>query len=566
MQEFQRMTYEISRCYTLDHENVAKDLSDKIDGFRRSKSLKDLAACSSLFDPLLHGIDDWKYLRQIEAFFKKNRCFSDRKNLHQGAMLSFRESEAQCMATNARITEFVLGNDLTIEDRNLLFKARQWIARVLGDFPSFRERLPSLVRVTSGASATRKRKDSIPQLKLSLKPYCSSKAVDLVKEVYRSFGFEKCRPRVCDSNRIELVPKDWRKDRTIACEPEANCALQLAFDEYAKKRLKRHGIDLRNQSISKERAKLGSIDGSFATVDFSSASDTVAYNLVAWFLPTPWFEFLDSVRSPQFRGVIFGSGEYEKFSSMGNGSTFTLETLVFASICYACGSRRFLVYGDDVIIETELYNQFVRIAVLLGFTVNLEKSFASGPFRESCGGEYFNGVDVTPVVIRTIDERKAQLCHLHNSLSVLTSPFEWLGWYLEEMRKHFSLPFAPFNENTMSGVWIEPLHARKLGLLRRRSVTRKGPVLDYYKAYVPETKSRSFARSWRGYYLWFLSRNNQVSWDTPWDNCKWADRSATETSTVTIFEHNYVRKWVSWQKPRESAPLYAICFQQMWLV
>lgn len=541
------MTYEISRCYSLDHGLVDQDLLNATNGLRRSRSLKGLATCSSLFDWHKHAVGDWKYLRQTEAFFKKNRCFADRRQLRDAALAAFQSCEAQCRATNERITDVLLGMPFEADLRNRLFKARQYIARVLGDFQAFHEAIPGLVRVSSGASANSGRSSSMPQLKLSLRPYCSSKGKDEIKAVYKSFGFV-CQPKVCDSNRIELVPKDWRKDRTIACEPEGNCALQLAFDSYAKRRLKRFGIDLHTQSRNQERAKHASIHNDFVTVDFSSASDTVAYATVAWLIPEPWFVWLDSVRSPRYRGV-FGTGEYDKFSSMGNGSTFTVETLIFASLCHAAGSRDFLVYGDDVILEKDHFAVFKQMAEFLGFTINAEKSFVDGPFRESCGGEYFNGENVTPIAIKTIDERKASLCHLVNSLGGLTSQWEELGKYLISIKTQMNLPFVPYTENTMAGVWIDPRHARQLGLLRRRQLRRSGPRLDYFKAYIPLTGRMSFKKDLRGYFLWFLLKAEQVGFKGPWDGSERIGLPPTQTSSVTIFEHRYVRKWVVWHQP-----------------
>jgi hypothetical protein len=41
----------------------------------------------------------------------------------------------------------------------------------------------------------------------------------------------------------------------------------------------------------------------------------------------------------------------------------------------------------------------------LGFKVNQSKTFGSGNFRESCGGEYFKGHDVTPTYLLTLPSR-----------------------------------------------------------------------------------------------------------------------------------------------------------------
>jgi hypothetical protein len=37
-----------------------------------------------------------------------------------------------------------------------------------------------------------------------------------------------------------------------------------------------------------------------------------------------------------------------------------------------------------------------------GFVVNLTKSYSAGPFRESCGGDYWNGYDITPFYARSL--------------------------------------------------------------------------------------------------------------------------------------------------------------------
>lgn len=551
----QDMTYEIARCYASDLI-VDQDLADSVNGFRRSRDLARLSTCSTLFDAAKHGVDDWKFLRQIEAFFRKNASFSVRENLRAGAELSFRECEAKCEETNERITNILLGgHQLDARPKNLLFAARRYIERVLGDFSLFSGSLQDLVKVTSGATVNSPRSQSLPQLKLSLRPYCSSGAVEDVRRVYRSFGFDRCKPRVCDENRIELVPKDWRKDRTIACEPEGSLPLQLAFDTWTKRRLRRFGIDLRDQSRNQRLCQHAAIYDDFVTVDFSSASDTVSFATVAWLMPTAWFEYLHSIRSPRYRGV-FGKGTYAKFSSMGNGATFALETLIFASLCYACGSRKFLVYGDDVIIEKEYYAEFAQLAEILGFVVNKEKTFVSGPVRESCGVEYFGIHNVTPVYVRNIDARKAVLCHLVNTLGSLTWPLGHLRAFLDQVIDQQKLPLVPYNENTMSGVWVDFETARQLELFRNKC-SPSTPRLYYYKAFCAENTRRSFVDS-RGYYLWFLYKNSQVLFKGPWE--LGASCDPLQTSSVPIFTHTYERKWVVYHRSTDPIPPHVFLY------
>jgi hypothetical protein len=185
-------------------------------------------------------------------------------------------------------------------------------------------------------------------------------------------------------NRVEFVPKSWKTDRTIACEPEWALPLQLAFDSYVKRRLRKRGIDLSDQTRNQRLAYEGSISNNYSTIDLSAASDTVSYNTVAWLLPRPWFLYLARARSSFGRVSLNGDYiKYAKFSSMGNGATFCLETLIFASACYAVGSRTFSVYGDDIIIEPKHVPDLLALLAFLGFSVNREKSHIDGPFLKS---------------------------------------------------------------------------------------------------------------------------------------------------------------------------------------
>jgi hypothetical protein len=95
----------------------------------------------------------------------------------------------------------------------------------------------------------------------------------------------------------------------------------------------------------------------------------------------------------------------QKFSSMGNGFTFPLQTLIFYSLAWALqpaievGPQRpqvAVAYGDDIIVPSDVAPKLAELLRYVGFKVNAEKSFWEGPFRESCGKDYFLGVDVRP--------------------------------------------------------------------------------------------------------------------------------------------------------------------------
>lgn len=215
------------------------------------------------------------------------------------------------------------------------------------------------------------------------------------------------RAKIVDYNKIAFVPKTVRVHRTIAVEPLLNGYLQKGVDTYLRKRLKRVGIDLSDQERNKEGARIGSLnwtsDDAFATIDLSSASDSISTELVRTLLPPEWFEYLRAIRSPSYEldGKVY---PYHKFASMGNGFCFPLESLIFASLCAASYSEQsltpdFLVYGDDLIVRKSVFQPLVQLLRTCGFRVNSAKTFNTGPFRESCGADWFSGEDVRPIYL-----------------------------------------------------------------------------------------------------------------------------------------------------------------------
>jgi len=191
----------------------------------------------------------------------------------------------------------------------------------------------------------------------------------------------------------------------IAIEPGINLWFQKALGSMIRRRLARFGIDLNDQSRNQSLAYLSSIDGSLATVDFSSASDSISLEVVRELLPPRWFQILDIVRSKVGRKSDGTIVRWNKFSSMGNGFTFELESLIFFAAASAVQEYLHLdgeisVFGDDVILDVRGYPMFAEYSAFLGFRVNLQKSFSSGGFRESCGSHYFSGVDCKPVFLK----------------------------------------------------------------------------------------------------------------------------------------------------------------------
>lgn len=564
--EPQRLTYDMCHCYLRDREStLPTDLYHKISGYLRSRDIDRLATCTSLSSPSIAGLDCWSTLMQIEAFFKKNKSFSGAERCADAAFHSFMEGEKLCRITNRRLDFYYLNPDRV--DPQLgqwLSKMERDLGRICGPFRAFLDNLPRLARVTSGATSTRSRRKSLPHLRVSKRPFATPGAGPYLDALSRYFGYGRLRVRPVLTNRVERVPKSWKTDRTIACEPEGNVFLQLAFDSYIKRRLRQIGINLSDQTRNQRLAMRGSVRGDFATIDLSMASDTLSFNTVAWLFPEPWFRYLNDIRSPKGRGVA--DVTYAKFSSMGNGCTFGIETVVFVAACRAVGSTACSVYGDDIIIETELVDDLTKLLRFLGFRINQDKSHTNGPFRESCGANWFSGVDVTPIYLRDIDTRKAVLCHIVNSMMQLAKPGGHLWDYLLRFVKRHGLPFVPLCMETTAGVWVLPSHPRARKLIREERLVKKNGSRWIFKVkkYIPVSypKRNDDIRSLFLWYLDTMERGAPVSFRTitAWrllslDANDWTEEAVCR-SRYSISSHRYRRKWVHWSDPMVGAPVH----------
>jgi hypothetical protein len=359
---------------------------------------------------------------------------------------------------------------------------------------------------------------------------------------------------------VEFVPKNWKTHRTIACEPEGNVPLQLAFDDYAKEILRKWGINLSDQSLNQDLAREGSISGEYATIDLKSASDSVAKSLISWVIPSDWAGYLFRLRCPYYRLPDGSRDVYEKFSSMGNGSTFPLETLIFVSACRAIGSKAYAVYGDDIILETELVPDLLRLLSFLGFDVNKEKSFTAGPFRESCGGDYFNGIDITPFYLRKLNEQRGNLCHLVNGLARIGTTGGEVWEIAKALVKEFGLPYVPFNQDTRSGVFVDATTAYQLRLVRS-FLRKRGDCIPSFRSYVSKEQTR-LSRGDRTYVLWWLAKaraSKSRALTGPIDNFELPPAfvrlrlgdpvEATVTTEVPTLVVKTKRQWVRWVIP-----------------
>lgn len=253
------------------------------------------------------------------------------------------------------------------------------------------------------------------------------------------------------------VPKTNKKNRGICEQPSGNMTLQLATHEWLVGVLKTWGIDLQNQQeLNRDLAQYGSRGTlhcrsrtwSFHTWDLSRASN-FPWIIIRDLFPPYLVGFLDDIRShvmeiPMDKN-LGGPLRVRKSmcSTMGNGFTFALMTYLLSAVvkslyayfglpeydyvtvpCKGSSNpegirseriKTWGVYGDDIIVDARLRFALPRVLRAFGFLVNHSKSCTTGLFRESCGGDFYDGYNVRPVFVETLDSQ-ADIYSLCNRL------------------------------------------------------------------------------------------------------------------------------------------------------
>lgn len=341
------------------------------------------------------------------------------------SLAKFVDSELQCASSNSRLWRSTREQVFPAMWPAVEHTARRKIERVLGPFRQEEAEAMSSFGPGATTSLRRSRGDTYYKFGHS-KPDTTHENATLawvyvyniprwfehltgalptdVEADFLAFPPEKVF-NVVGGNRVTTVPKNYKTDRTIGIEPDLNMFVQKGIGTMIRHRLRRVGVDLDDQTHNQRLARVGSVDGSLATIDLSSASDTISIAIVELLLPPDWYTALKQCRCA--KGVLPDGSEvvYRKFSSMGNGFTFELESLIFWALCSAVSEVSGIdgvisVYGDDIIVPTKVYPAVETILSFAGFTTNKKKTFADGPFRESCGKHYFKGCDVTPLYLR----------------------------------------------------------------------------------------------------------------------------------------------------------------------
>lgn len=232
--------------------------------------------------------------------------------------------------------------------------------------------------------------------------------------------------------KVITVPKTLKTPRIIAIEPSYMQYVQQAIMHEFVSGIERDDnflgsfIGFTDQTVNRDLAKQGSKQGDLATLDLSEASDRVSIQHVDEL--TADFAWLNQAvfACRSSKAEVPGHGEISlfKYASMGSALTFPLEAMVFLTIVFigieqalSCQLTRqdiisqlgqVRVYGDDIIVPVEYVRHVCAALYSFGMKVNRNKSFWNGSFRESCGGDYFEGHDITVVKVRKVPPSKRE--------------------------------------------------------------------------------------------------------------------------------------------------------------
>lgn len=390
------------------------------------------------------SVDQFHVDYVVVSYLKKYKGLRTGIDTRLVALTAFKMAEGACQSTNDRLASERVGVPAV---ESIMLMAQRKISRTLGsldpigndrgltfdDFESLCKWGPGTTFSLSGNDATVDKKiceskisitpSAYPILKALLKrDHLWASARGLTASAEGPDNISASEFQFVKGCRITVVPKNAKTDRTIGIEPTGNLFLQLGVGAYIRRQLHRVGVNLDDQTRNQHLAQRAWAED-LATVDLKAASDSISQQAVLQLLPADWVELLSRLRSPFY--FLDGKWyEFQKWSSMGNGYTFELESLIFwalASSCadYLAATGAVSVYGDDVILPCCAYDLFSQTLAHLGFEVNHQKSFFNGAFRESCGKHYLYATDVTPIFQKEVPNVLEEVHRLANRIGRL---------------------------------------------------------------------------------------------------------------------------------------------------
>lgn len=443
------------------------------------------------------------------------------RDTYMSAITTWQECEHECARTNSShgVRPDMIDPQLKSVAEAVIHTAIRKIVDCLGPFSL--DELFSKAEFSGGASTQRRRTESAIQNKYVDNPYITPAAHRYWQTLRAGSICPLREPIISHYSRFTTVPKNAKTDRPIIIEPQGNMFFQKGLGSMVRQRLKRKGINLNDQTRNQNLAGIG-VSHRLATIDLSSASDLISYQTVCLLLQgvPDWLEAFCDLRvdTTRLNGDLI---PLEKFSGMGNGFTFELESLIFWALAEAsaeveslqggCSCEKVIsIYGDDIIVNSHHVDTLLVALSYCGFQVNTSKSYWDGPFRESCGKHFHNGVDISPITIE--DEQFTKLHDLYWLYNSVSELFERLGIPTRDVLK----PIEKRIRSLKGWNYVPPRFANTSGIratldvacpqVKRRPRNRKVPWFGGWRvvSYAPVTRRKSVSQE--GGYFYALRR------------------------------------------------------------
>jgi hypothetical protein len=436
----------------ISHLKIDARTANRVNGLARSRSWKSLVdEADKLSQQQYESADEHRRYNQLALFISKVPFSDPGLQPEETALAKFQASEYRMGRVNRKfeiLRRRLDGRTPHVVPQGALFldRCRKFIARVLG--PLKLDEVYGECYMGDGSAVGCSGKEThiiakmrTPTFSQLARPFVvgalhfNAGTRDFVqggrfspfvqKQVSRTDLWLEEWAMEVDHNLVDFVPKNAKTHRAIAMEPSLNCFVQLGAGRVIAKRLRRFGIDLTSQEKNQAYARFGSKFWedvfSVATIDLSAASDSISIELVRLLLPPDWWRLLNSLRSTHYRFEKDGpSIAYNKFASMGNGFCFPLQTLIYLaivrSVLQETRDTLHTVYGDDIIVPKGAALLVIERLRYCGFRVNVDKTFVHGPFRESCGADFFGGNDVRPFVLDYLPEFPTDIIKIANGI------------------------------------------------------------------------------------------------------------------------------------------------------
>lgn len=323
-----------------------------------------------------------------------------------------------------------------------------------------------------------------------------------------------------DMSKLIAVPKTQSGPRLICSEPNYHQWIQQLVRAQVEARIKttplRHCVSFGNQSPNRELALSSSADGYFCTVDLKSASDRLSCWTVERALRRNFslLQRIHASRTRMMRNAIndrFPSIILKKCFTQGSACTFPMQTVIYSMISIASviitddvqptslnitrSARNVRVFGDDIIVPSNSLPKLLEILEFLQLKVNLSKTFSKGKFRESCGIDAYDGVDVTPARIKAFSSNPSHkdsisMIECSNNLfdRGLWNTATWLSSFVRKLSLPITGPYGSVGLRCFSGTSYSHLKKRFNSLLHREeylchtlsSKTKRVPTQSAY--------------------------------------------------------------------------------------